>query len=438
MNGDLRSAVHALDQRFLIDHTWDAAQQVESLDPQLVAEELEGQPVHALVPLFRRLAPASAGRVLEQLPATLARAILAELLPKEAIQVLGTLDDAAVAALLAGLDPAIKHELAELMTYPADSAGRIMDTRIDVFRTSMTARRALDALRRTRARTARSLFLVDEQNRLIAKVAIQDVAVADPDDRLEHIATPLAAAVHPLTPRDDVVAAVENHHLADLPVVDVDGRLLGVIYHASLIQALQEDLSADIQMMSGASPDERALSPPWFAVRKRLPWLQINLLTAFLAAAVVGLFEGTIAKYTALAVLLPVVAGQSGNSGAQALAVTMRGLLLREITPRQWLSVTSKEAGVGLVNGVATAITCGIGVYLWSRSRGLVLIIMMSMVLAMVAAGLAGAIVPIVLRRLGQDPAQSSSIILTTVTDVAGFFSFLGIATLLSGMLDAS
>jgi magnesium transporter len=115
----------------------------------------------------------------------------------------------------------------------------------------------------------------------------------------------------------------------------------------------------------------------------------------------------------------------------------MRGLVLREITPRQWLGVTLKEAGVGLVNGIAVAVTCGIGVYLWSRSAGLVLVIMISMVLAMVVAGLAGAIVPIVLKRLGQDPAQSSSIILTTVTDVAGFFSFLGIATLLSGMLDA-
>ena len=202
------------------------------------------------------------------------------------------------------------------------------------------------------------------------------------------------------------------------------------------MHAMQEDMSATIQMMSGASPDERALSSPWFAVRKRLPWLQINLLTAFLAAAVVGLFESTIARYTALAVLLPVVAGQSGNSGAQALAVTMRGLLLREITPRQWLGVTLKEASVGLMNGVAIALTCGIGVYLWSRSAGLVLVISASMVIAMIVAWLAGAILPIVLRRLGQDPAQSSSIILTTVTDVAGFFSFLGIATLLSGMLD--
>jgi len=437
MSGDLNAAIQALDRKFLLDHSWEAAQKVETLDPEAVAAELASQPAPALVPLFRRLASSVAGRVLENLPRSLALAVLSELLPTEAVLILGTLDEPAAQALIDGLDPAIGAEIRELMSYPVDSAGRLMDTRVESFRTSMTARAALDALRRSRARTARSLFLVDDQNRLVAKVGIQDVAVAEPGQSLDQLARPVVASVHPLTPRDDVVEIVESRRLADLPVTDLDGRLVGVIYHSNLIQAMQEDLSADIQMMSGASPDERALSPPLFAVRKRLPWLQINLLTAFLAAAVVGLFESTIAKYTALAVLLPVVAGQSGNSGAQALAVTMRGLVLREITPRQWLGVTLKEAGVGLVNGIAVAVTCGIGVYLWSRSAGLVLVIMISMVLAMVVAGLAGAIVPIVLKRLGQDPAQSSSIILTTVTDVAGFFSFLGIATLLSGMLDA-
>jgi len=171
-------------------------------------------------------------------------------------------------------------------------------------------------------------------------------------------------------------------------------------------------------------------------VIKRLPWLQINLLTAFLAAAVVGLFESTIAKFTALAVLLPVVAGQSGNAGAQALAVTMRGLFLREISLRHWPKVVFKEAAVGLANGIAVALTTALGVYFWSRSTGLVVVISSAMVISMVIAGIAGALVPIMLRRFGQDPAQSSSIVLTTVTDVAGFFSFLGIATLLAGLLE--
>ncbi|MDH4325312.1 MAG: magnesium transporter, partial [Betaproteobacteria bacterium] len=204
---------------------------------------------------------------------------------------------------------------------------------------------------------------------------------------------------------------------------------------AELMAAVEEETSLDIQTMVGASPDERALSRPFFAVKKRLPWLQINLLTAFLAAAVVGLFESTIAKFTALAVLLPVVAGQSGNAGAQALAVTMRGLVLREISLRHWPAVVWKEAAVGMFNGLAVAATTGIGVYFWSGSIGLVYVICIAMVISMVAAGLAGALVPILLRRFGQDPATASSIILTTVTDVVGFFSFLGIATLFAGTL---
>lgn len=189
------------------------------------------------------------------------------------------------------------------------------------------------------------------------------------------------------------------------------------------------------QTMVGASKEERALSKVSFAVRKRLPWLQINLGTAFLAAAVVGLCEGTIARFTALAVLLPVVAGRSGYTGAQALAVTMRGLAVREIRLRHWPRVSLKETHTALVNGLVVALTTALGVYLWSRSPGLALVIGLSMVISMVAAGLAGASIPVALTALGQDPAQSSSIILTTVTDVVGFLSFLGIATLLAGML---
>ena len=223
--------------------------------------------------------------------------------------------------------------------------------------------------------------------------------------------------------------------MRSLPVVDFDGRILGVLRQEEMITAAQQVATEDIVSMVGAGKDERALSPPLFAVRKRLPWLEVNLLTAFLAAAVVGIFEGTIARYTALAVLLPVVAGQSGNTGAQALAVTMRGLALREIRLRQWLRVTWKELLVGALNGVAVAVTTAAAVFVWSRSTGLALVIGVSMVISMTAAGFAGAIIPLMLTRLRQDPAQSSSIILTTITDVVGFFSFLGIATILSSTL---
>jgi magnesium transporter len=213
--------------------------------------------------------------------------------------------------------------------------------------------------------------------------------------------------------------------------VDLDGQLLGVLRQRELVQAAEEHAAASAVTMTGASEAERALSSPWFAVRKRLPWLQINLLTAFLAAAVVGVFEHTIASVTALAVLLPIVAGQSGNTGAQALAVTMRGLALREVRTRHWLRVATKEMLAGAGNGLGVALTTSVAVYFWSGSPGLTFVIGVSMLLSMVLAGLAGAAIPMLLTALRQDPAQSSSILLTTVTDVVGFSSFLGIATLL-------
>ncbi len=296
----------------------------------------------------------------------------------------------------------------------------------------MSARAALLRVRRERPRLTRQLFVVDDDGRLQHIIELSELALAEPGERLEVLARPVQAVVLTTASRDEVLEKLEAHRIADLPVVDIQGRLCGVIRYDALMDAVRAETSADILTMVGASKDERALSGVGFVVRKRLPWLLINLVTAFVAASVVGLFEGTIARFTALAVLLPVVAGQSGNTGAQALAVTMRGLALREIGTSQWYRVARKEVGAGLLNGVAIAVTTGIGVLVWSGSHGLAAVIASAMVLSMVAAGLSGVVIPIVLTRVGQDPAQSSSIILTTVTDVVGFFSFLGIATLLA------
>ncbi len=431
----LASAVQQLNRSYIHDYALDAAKQIETMPPAEAAEALVEQPLEAIAPLFVWLAPDVAANLLRHLPKQLAQDLLQDLSPNATLTLLGQFSDAERDSYLDLLGKGLREELQELLVYPDDSAGRLMETRIGVFRPEMRVSQALERLRQSRIRGLHSLFLIDDENRLSARVAIHDLATADLDQSLRDISEPASAVVQATAPREEVVAILEQSRLPNIPVVDIDGRLVGVVRYGSLVKALEEEASGALQTMVGASKDERALSKATFAVRKRQPWLQINLLTAFLAAAVVGLFENTIAQVTALAVLLPVVAGQSGNAGAQALAVTMRGLALREITVRHWFAVTSKEVQVGLVNGIAIAVTCGLGVYVWSGSLGLVLVIAMSMVLAMIAAGFAGALVPIVLKRLGQDPAQSSSIILTTVTDVAGFFSFLGIATLLMGML---
>lgn len=435
MPGDATRAITLLDRRFFLDHPTDAAIEIERHPAEAIAAALTVQPVQVLAPVWRKLLPETGARLLAYLPDATANALLAELPPNEAVQLIGQLSADERARRLDSLESAIKDELEMLMTFPEESAGRLMDPRVDAYRGTMTVAETLRSLKEKRMKTARSLYLVDDNKRLLGRVFLQDLAIARHQQRLEELMQPIAAAVEPIASQEEVTDILRNEKLIDLPVINFDGVLLGVVTHANLVKAVQEEATTDIQTMVGASKDERALSGSLFAVRKRMPWLQINLLTAFLAAAVVGIFESTIAQFTALAVLLPVVAGQSGNAGAQALAVTMRGLALREITVRDGFRVMRKEVAVGFLNGVAIAITCGLGVYAWSGSFGLVIVIAVSMVLAMIVAGFAGAIVPVTLVKLRQDPAQSSSIILTTITDVAGFFSFLGIASALSTLL---
>jgi magnesium transporter len=339
------------------------------------------------------------------------------------------------AAVLETLPAALRDDLERLWQFDENSAGRLMDRPLDSMRVDMTVTDALAVLKRSDLKRLRSFYVVDEDNRLAGRVDMQAVALAQPDDLMADMLVP-AEGVVPLTAsREEVVAQLEGSRIDSVPVVDRENRLVGVVRYQRLFEAIESVAMADLQKMVGGSADERALSTAFYAVQKRLPWLHINLLTAFLAAAVVGLFENLIAQFTALAVLLPVVAGQSGNAGSQALAVTIRGLALREIGTREWRRVLRKEVLVGVVDGLALAGTCGLGVFVWSQSVGLAIVIGVAMILSMVAAGISGALVPMILTRLGQDPATASSIILTTVTDVAGFFSFLGTAALLSFIL---
>ncbi|HUP53390.1 MAG TPA: magnesium transporter [Longimicrobiales bacterium] len=423
-----------LARTFIREFPDEASRRLDELPANEIAQVLRAEPARHAVPLVERLPPHLAVEILAALSADSRRDIVATMDPVRAVAVLGWMDDAARAALLDLLAPSLARELRMMADYPSETAGRLMDPRAMGFAPGTTVQQALERLRAVRTRRVADVFFTDSERRLTGTVPLQTLAVAPPDELVETLAQPVVA-VQAIDPQEEVVEHFNKRRLASLPVVDFEGRLLGVIRYDTLALTAQEDVAADMQAMVGASREERALSPVLFAVKKRLPWLEINLATAFLAAAVVGLFENTIARFTALAVLLPVVAGQSGNTGAQALAVTMRGLAMREIRIGQWPRVLRKEAMVALLNGVAVSLTTAAGVYVWSRSVGLALVIGVSMVLSMVAAGIAGVLVPTVLTMLGQDPAQSSSIVLTTVTDIAGFASFLGIATMLASLL---
>jgi magnesium transporter len=437
MTEGAEQAAAVLSQGFLDLYPAEAARVVDNRHQAEIIELLQSQPVQLATAVFQRMAPDVAAATLSLIDSNLARQIVAAMEPAQAAALLARVDTEARTRLLESCAPSLAKELKLLLSYPAGSAGSLMDPRVTTFRIESTVKEARARIRGLRGRRVYEIFLIDDNGVLAGAVPLQEIVLARPNSRLAELSGGVPASVHALSTREEVVELLNQRRLTALAVVDLERRLLGVIRHDALVAAAQEEMSADIQTMVGVSKEERALSKPTFAVRKRLPWLQINLATAFLAASVVGLFEETIARFTALAVLLPVVAGQSGNTGAQALAVTMRGLALREIRLHHWLRIAFKEVNVAAINGVAVALTTAAGVYLWSQSLGLALVIMVSMIISMIAAGFSGAVIPMILTALGQDPAQSSSIILTTVTDVVGFFSFLGIATLLAGMLTA-
>lgn len=418
--------------RFVTGHAQEAAGVVAAGDPGEAAAFLSD---YAHAPeLLDAMNAVESAEILSHMPDDTARAVLTGMDPGRAASLIAQYEPARRDKLLSSLPSSAAAELRDLLTYPPESAGRLMRARFPRFNTRDAINDVLARLRRSGEEVQR-LVVVSGDDRLEGVVPVSRMVLAEPDTTLGELVHGTPHHVLSMASREEVLEILSTHNVALLPVVDTDFRVVGIIDQASLMQAAREEAASDIQSMVGVSRHERALSPPWFAVRQRLPWLNINLLTAFMAASVVGIFESTIAQFTALAVLLPVVAGQSGNTGAQALAVVMRGLALREIRARHAPRVLFKEGLAALLNGIAIALVTVVGVYLWSGSPGLCLVIGMAMVISMLLAGLSGAAIPLVLSALRQDPAQSGSIILTTVTDIVGFFSFLGLATVFSRLL---
>jgi magnesium transporter len=398
-----------------------------------------------LLYLEKNPAPVSA-EVLVKLDSNIISGVLTDMDNDLFSVIFALIDPYQAAIILSRLEPDLKekrlmlipdklsNEIKEILTYPQGSAGFLMDTRILTFYPESSVEEVLIRLRMLKDRKIFSVSVVDRENKLVGRVPVQVLAISPPDEVLSNILE-RPVSIHVMSPQEEVVDLLKDGKIISLPVVDLDNHLLGVIRHDALIKATEMDATEDVQAIFGAGREERALSKVSLAIKKRLPWLEINLATAFLAASVVGIFEDTIARITVLAVFLPVVAGQSGNTGSQALAVTIRGLALREIRIGQWFKVAKKEFIVGIVNGIAVALTTSLIVYIWASSLGLALVIGISMVFSMAIAGLSGAVIPILLKAFGQDPAQSSSIVLTTVTDIVGFFSFLGLATILGTLL---
>jgi magnesium transporter len=280
-------------------------------------------------------------------------------------------------------------------------------------------------------------FVLDPDGRLVGLVTFRDLLFADPTQRLSQLMIANPFSLRPETKLADAMREVVLRHFPVYPVTDASGRLLGQVRGQSMFERQTFEISAQAGRMVGVEKEER-LATPWHrSLRLRHPWLQLNLLTAFIAAAVVGFFEGTLEKIVILAAFLPVLAGQSGNTGCQALAVSLRGMTLGEMGPGSAGKAVAKEALLGLFNGMLVGITAGLGMFFYARSQEnpaaapLAGIVFISMTGACVVSGLSGALIPLTLKRLGADPATASSIFLTTATDVVSMGLFLGLATLL-------
>ncbi len=424
----------SLVEDFVLRFPQESAQILNDAEPEEIVTYLKSNDADIAAEIMVSLAPGAVPGVLKLLDDHLFVKLIDQLDSFKAAQLLSRLDERDILEKLKLIHEKKVKQIQELLKYPSDSAGFLMDTRINTFRPAQTANEVLEKLRQLKDRRILNVYVTDNENRLLGRVPLQVIAISSPESTMNELMEP-SISVEPMAPEEEIVNLFQEGKLFGLPVVDPDKYMLGIIRNDALIAAVQKDATEDVLAIFGAGREERALSKVSFAIKKRLPWLQINLATAFLAASIVGVFEDTIARITVLAVFLPVVAGQSGNTGSQALAVTIRGLALREIQPHHWWKVARKEVAVGFFNGVAVALTTSAIVYFWASSYGLAIVIGTSMILSMVIAGFSGAVIPIMLKSVGQDPAQSSSIVLTTVTDIVGFLSFLGLATILGTAL---
>lgn len=387
---------------------------------------------------LQALAPEEAAAMLERAqPAEAIEALLA-LNPGFAQELLAHLDPGARRLVEASAPPEVAEQWRRNRQYPEGTLGRMMEPPLTNFRAEMTVGEAIESLRPlVRSAFVTYIYVVDDAQRLVGLVTMRDLLFSDHALRLSEVMLANPFALSPQLPLPEAMKATVNRHYPQYPVCDAERRLVGVLRGAALFELEAFEITAQAGAMVGVEREERVSTPITQSFRFRNPWLLLNLLTAFAAGGVVALFQGTVDRLVILATFLPVLAGQSGNTGCQALAVTVRGLTLGDIRRGMGMKLVSKEAFLGLANGAVTGLLCAGAMYALARYEGsphagmLAVAVALAMVGSCAVSGISGALVPLVLKRLGADPATASSIVVTTATDVASMGMLLGLATLL-------
>jgi len=427
----------ALVQKYFDNSPVAAAHLLETLTEKEAAQVLEALPAETATEAVRHLNEPFAADVLKMIPPDLVKEVISGLESERGANILLHLPADMRGDFLSGLESRKRRQIKELLTYPEGSAGRIMTTELLVFHSDVIVKDAVQKIRLLAQKNYPQsyVYVVNEEDHLVGVMNMRDMLLTEENTPLDSVMRRGVFTVDSFTDRETIADMLSSQRLFAVPVVDGQQKLLGVVRAEQLIGDVQEEATEDIQKMFGAGGDERVFSPIRFSLRKRLPWLHVNLLTVFVAASVVALFEDVIAKITVLAVFLPVVAGQGGNAGAQSLAVVMRGMVMREIPPQKVKQLILKETSVGLINGLVIGTVTAVVAWIWNGNPFLGLVIGLGMLVTLIVAGLSGAVIPIAMKALRLDPAQCSGIILTTITDVVGFFTFLGFAALFQAYL---
>jgi len=424
-------------KKFIQSDPLKAAQALETLAVSDAAQVLKELPSSIAAQCLEHLPPLTAAQLLEKNSKEEAADILLKIGKYHAADIFRRFNTDFSKAVIPLLAHDFSKDMAEILAYPKESAGRMMHTDFLSFRKDLKVREVIVRLRQIAKKhpPAAYCYVTDDSNVLLGVLNMRDLLLAALDAPVEEVMIRDVVKVSPFADREELTAMFSRRHYLAVPVVNEAGRIIGIVNTKNIIASSEEEASEDLQILFGASAEERVYSPAIFKIKKRLPWLHINLATVFLASAVVALFEGLIAKVAVLAVFLPVVSGQGGNAGTQTLSVVLRGMIMREIEPRSAMKLVLTEVWVGFVNGLATGLVTAVVVWLWKGNPYLGLVVGAAMVVNLIVAGLSGALIPLTMKKLGFDPAHSSGIVLTTVTDVVGFTAFLSLAWLLQDKL---
>jgi magnesium transporter len=428
---DVRAAVEALaalhpaDQAELYENLDedDRETMISLLSAEGMAHLIEHLDEDDLEPIVKRMPRAALGRVLDLTDNDIAVDVLRVLPASEAVRTLSNMNTAA--------------EITPLLGHSDETAGGIMTRGYVALHKDMTIREAINFLRSSKplAEEAYYLYVLDAEDKLQGTVSLRQLVVADPNTRIEEIMTREVVSVSPEVDQEEAAQELQHYRLRAIPVVDSGGVLRGIITSDDIIDVIQEEATEDIYQIVGLPADESVYAPLTISVRRRLPWLFINLLAAFVGVAVVAMFEGTIEQAAALAVFMPVVAGQGGNAGIQTITIIVRGIAVGEIELRDAREILLKEISIGAVKGIAIGVVVGLVAWLWQGSWAWGVVVGAALIGNMIVAGAVGALIPLGLRSAKLDPAVASGIFLTMITDAVGFLLLLGLATIMIDQL---